>query len=221
MINCCNLREKASQAINREFSYSHEELRKYYLAHITPLFLLGNNACFDCQRFREEFKKLFEKVERVIEKNTKRIISSEIKQCIYCQRKEVTMAQGIEYQLSVDYANLKENEAVCVNCFQLVKEEKAKGGNPVEVTKRVVERTGRKWTHEYHCDDCWEIAKIIEEFKKQGKEAFLTQNAEETDRLGKIACDRIIAYKQKKGSLCENGEKYLEQMERLLKGTKH
>jgi hypothetical protein len=49
----------------------------------------------------------------------------------------------------------------------------------------------------------------------------LARNEDEVDRLGRVAYDKIIAYKQKKGFLCENGEKYLLEMKRVLKRTKY
>jgi len=65
------------------------------------------------------------------------------------------------------------------------------------------------------------MIKIIEEFREASKEAFLTRNEDEADRLGREAHDKIVAYKEKKGSLCENGERYLLEMKRVLKGTKY
>lgn len=145
-----------------------------------------------------------------------------LRKCFYCSKseKEVNIARGKEYETLTNYAELKENEMVCINCFQVIREEKAKGGNAIEITKRIVERVGGKLNHEFHCDDCKKIMKIIDELR-ESKKKFSTFNKEELKKLGKIAYDKIISYKQKKGFLCENGEKYLGEIKELLEGGKN
>jgi hypothetical protein len=52
------------------------------------------------------------------------------------------MAQGEEYEHLAGYAGLNKEQGVCVNCFKLIKEEKAKGGDSIMIAKLVTEKGG-------------------------------------------------------------------------------
>ncbi|CFW93380.1 protein of unknown function [endosymbiont DhMRE of Dentiscutata heterogama] len=207
-----------------------------------------NDYCYNCIREmridlinREKINKIYtNKDQDAVSENSQRLMieflqkmekffedfeKGEIRKCIFCEKDETEkiMAGGEEYDYSAYYAKLEPNQGVCVDCFRLVKEERTKSSDiksdKIHIAKIITEKAGKEWKHEWHCDACQAIMKITQEIQEKFDRNITSK--EGADKLGRSMVDKIIAYKNAKGSLCEDGEEYLKHAKRLLKGTEY
>ncbi|CAG8493992.1 12908_t:CDS:2, partial [Racocetra fulgida] len=132
-----------------------------------------NNFCYNCIRemrldliSREKINKVYtNKSQEAVSENSQQLMieflqkmekffedfeKGEIRKCIFCEKDETEkiMASGEDYDYSAYYAKLEPNQGVCVDCFRLVKEERAKSSDiksdKIRIAKIITEKAGKE-----------------------------------------------------------------------------